>query len=203
MSLSELLLPRRCAGCGEPGVLLCSACRRTLSTPPQRVFPPTSPHVPVFALGPYADAHRSIVLAMKERDNLVVRRYAGAVLESALDYLEARGDIPYGCALVPAPTRRAAARARGGDPVEAVCRATSRRVEPVLYLDSSTADQATLDAVGRRANLARAVRLTRVPAGECIVVDDVVTTGATLQGSVEKLLAQGVDVVGCVTICVA
>lgn len=204
----ELVLPRRCAGCGAPGYLLCPTCRTVLAAPPRRVFPPTSPHVPVFALGAYDGAHRSVVLAMKERSNLAVRRHVGAVLEAALDFLEARGEIPYSCVLVPAPTRPSAARARGGDPVQAICDATSRTVWPLLLLDARAADQSKLDAAARRANLAGAVRLRTPPplsgpSARCIVVDDVVTTGATLQASVEKLLAHGIDVAACVTLCEA
>lgn len=201
--VAELVLPRRCAGCGEPGQLLCGACRVQLAKPPERVFPPTSPHVPVFALGPYAEAHRSVVLAMKERENLAVRRHIGAVLDAALGYLEARGDIAADCVLVPAPTRPSSARARGGDPVEACCRATGRGVAQVLSLRERTADQSELDAAQRRANLANAVRIQAVPARPVIVVDDVVTTGATLQASVEKLLAHGADVKACVALCAA
>lgn len=202
-SLGELLLPRRCAGCDAAGEVLCSRCRRALAAPPQRVFPGSSPHVPVYALGPYAQPHRSVVLAMKERSNLAVRRHIGAVLDSALDYLEARGDLPHAAVLVPAPTRAASARARGGDPVEACCRATSRDVAAVLSLDERAADQSGLSASARRANLAGTVRLHAAPVGTCIVVDDVVTTGATLQASVATLMAHGVDVAGCLTICAA
>lgn len=203
MALGELLLPRRCAGCGAPGHVLCQRCRVGLATPPHRVFPNTSPHVPVFALGPYAAPHRDVVLAMKEKNNLVIRRHTGAVLDAALAHLEARGEIPHGAVLVPAPTRKASARARGGDPVEACCRATGRPVAAVLSLDARAADQSELDAAARRANLAGAVRLTGVPGGTCIIVDDVVTTGATLQASVETLLAHGADVAACLAICAA
>ena len=206
--VAELVLPRRCAGCAAPGQVLCGECRATLAAPPRRVFPLVTPHVPVFACGSYDGPHRSVVLAMKERNNISVRAHAGAVLEAALDYLEARGEIPPGCVLVPAPTRLSSARARGGDPVKHCCEATARRVAPVLRLDERAADQSELDAAGRRANLAGAVRLSAAPplpgaAGPCIVVDDVVTTGATLQASVEKLLAHGADVAGCLTFCAA
>ena len=202
-ALADLVLPRQCAGCRRPGALLCSACRVELATPPTRVFPPTNPYVPVFSLGTYAGAHRGVVLAMKERHNLAVRRHIGAVLDAALKYLEARGDLPADAVLIPAPTRPSNARARGGDPVEVCCRATNRKVAAVLQLDEKAADQTNLDAAARRSNLAGSVRVSGVPAGECVVVDDVVTTGATLQASVEKLLACGVDVVGCVTVCCA
>ena len=201
--MGELILPRACAGCGRPGHLLCAACRLGLSAPPMRVFPKTAPHVPVFALGPYANPHRGVILAMKERNHMAVRRHIGAVLDSALAYLEARGDIPPDAVLVPAPTRERSARARGGDPVEQVCRASGRRVAPVLALDPRTADQSGLDEAGRRANLAGRVRIHGVPAGRIVVVDDVVTTGATLQASTALLLSSGADVAACVTLCAA
>ena len=201
--IGELLLPRKCAGCGVPGQLLCATCRMELAHPPQRVFPNTTPMVPVFALGAYAGAHRGVVLAMKERNHLAVRRHVGAVLNAGLDYLEARGDIAVGAVLVPAPTKVSSARARGGDPVEAICRATRRSVAPALLLDASAADQSNLDESSRRANLSGAVRLAAIPAGPVVLIDDVVTTGATLQASVSVLLAHGVDVSACVTVCAA
>ena len=201
--IGELLLPRRCAGCRAPGTLLCPSCRKGLATPPQRVFPNTTPHAPVFALGPYADPHRGVILAMKERNHLAVRRHVGAVLAAALDYLEARGEIPTGAVLVPAPTRTRSARARGGDPVEQVCRATGTQVAPALRLDPRTADQSGLDEAGRRANLAGRVQISGVPAGQVVLVDDVVTTGATLQASAAILLSRGADVAACVALCAA
>lgn len=201
--IGELLLPQACAGCRSPGQLLCDECRRRLAAPPQRVFPKAPPHAPVFALGPYADPHRGVIIAMKERRNLAVRKYAGAVLAAALDFLEARGEIPDDAVLVPAPTRARSARARGGDPVEQVCRATGRRVAPVLALDPRAADQSGLDEAGRKANLSGRVRITGVPQGRVVVVDDVVTTGATLQASTALLLARGAEVAACVALCAA
>lgn len=199
----ELVLPQHCAGCGTGGHLLCPACKRDFAAPPKLVFPRTPPHVPVYALGPYADPYRRAVLSMKERRHLAVRRQLGAVLAAALDHLEARGDIPHGVVLVPAPTRPKSARERGGDPVEQVCRASGRTTVPVLSLAQSTADQSGLDEQARRANLAGAVRVAGVPRGQVVVVDDVVTTGATLQASVAALLASGADVVACLTLCAA
>lgn len=160
-------------------------------------------HVPVFAFGPYANPHRGVILAMKEHNNVLVRRYIGAVLAAGLRHLEAQGEIPAGAHLVPAPTRATSARARGGDPVTAICAASGYRTHPVLRLAEDTPDQGSLDESGRRRNLQGMVSITAVPARPVIVVDDVVTTGATLQASVEKLLAHGGDVRACLVLAAA
>ena len=140
---------------------------------------------------------------MKEKKNLAVRRHIGAVLAAALDHLEARGDIIPGAHLIPAPTRPSAARARGGDPVSAVCHASGRPTHDVFSLLDATPDQASLDESARRRNLSGNVQLSAVPQGPLIVVDDVVTTGATLQAGVEKLFAHGGIPVACVVLAAA
>ncbi|AWB85006.1 ComF family protein [Corynebacterium liangguodongii] len=202
--LLELVLPRRCAGCQAAGDVLCARCRRELERVPYRMAPSVDAFVPVFALGPYSGAHRGVVLAMKERGNLAVRAHCGAVLGAALAHLEARGEIPAGAGLVPAPTRPRSARRRGGDPVEAMCRASGRATYPVLYLRDSARDQAELSAAERRANLAGAVAWRgAVPPGDLVVVDDVVTTGATLGASVATLLGRAAHVRACVALCAA
>lgn len=201
--IGELILPRACAGCGAPGHLLCPRCKTDLAAPPFRHTPKVDTHVPVFALGPYATPHRGVILAMKEHNNLAVRRHIGAVLAAALDHLEARGEILPGAHLVPAPTRPRSARARGGDPVSQVCHASSRPTHDVLSLIDDTPDQAALDEAARRRNLSGQLKLSAVPTQPVIIVDDVVTTGATLQAAVEKLLAHGAHPVACLVLAAA
>ena len=199
----ELLLPRRCAGCGERGEVLCPACAQELRRPPERVFTRVDPHVPVFALGPYAGAHRGVVLAMKERGDHRVREHVGVVVAAGVRHLQARGEVPEQVVLVPAPTRVRSARLRGGDPVTDVCRAAGLPVCATLQLRAGTPDQGMLDAAGRRRNLVGRVEMGRRPTAPVVLVDDVVTTGSTMAASVERLLAAGCVVSGAVAIAAA
>ncbi|GAB3941900.1 hypothetical protein GCM10028828_07570 [Corynebacterium tapiri] len=161
-------------------------------------------HVPVFAMGMYAGAHRGVILEAKERLNLAVRPYVGAVLRSGLEFLIARGDIEHDTVLVPAPTRKRNARLRGGDPVAEYARSSGFAVCEALRLRSTSADQSELSAAQRRRNLAGAVELVAsVPDLPIVVVDDVVTTGATLAASVERLLAAGAQVRAAIAIAAA
>ena len=114
MSLGELIFPRACAGCGAPGEVLCPQCRDHLRQPPYMVARPRPLGAPVYALGPYSDIRRRIIIGMKERGNRPVREYVGAVFAAGLAHLRARGDIPREFTLIPAPTRPRSARARSG-----------------------------------------------------------------------------------------
>ncbi|WP_254653902.1 ComF family protein, partial [Corynebacterium accolens] len=184
--MRELIFPRACAGCRAPGHVLCPQCREHLRQPPYLVSRPQLLGAPVFALGPYSDIRRNIVISMKEQGNREVRDYIGAVVAAGVAHLAARGEIPRELCLVPAPTRRRSARMRGGDPVTAMCQGAARRqqglrVREALVMGADTADQSELNAQDRWANLQGRVGISAPVGGEqALLVDDVITTGATL-----------------------
>ncbi|MER5795406.1 phosphoribosyltransferase family protein [Streptomyces sp. NPDC001980] len=96
--------------------------------------------------------------------------------------------------LVPVPSAPWAVRARGHDPVRRIALAAaaelrragaSARVVPVLRQRRAVADQSGLNARQRFANLAGALEMTAggarlLAGGRVVLVDDLVTTGATL-----------------------
>jgi len=196
-ALADLVLPRNCAGCGRPGVLLCRGCARSLAAPhlatPRR-FPEGFP--PTVAAGSYAGPVRSAVLAFKERGRAELAGPLGTAL--ALAVVAVTGAVPRSrpIVLVPLPSSRAALRTRGRDHVRELTRSAVAEladaglpvgVAGLLRRRGRVRDSAGLSAAQRRANLAGSFVLAglslveNVPSGALLVlVDDVVTSGATL-----------------------
>jgi predicted amidophosphoribosyltransferase len=197
-ALLDLVLPTRCVGCGARPGLLCPGC--TPVGPPRRV-PAAGPGVTT--AGEYDGALRSALLAYKERGRRDLAAPLGALLaRSVLAALAGDRAPPAPVLLVPVPSSRAVAAARGGDHVLRLARrvaaATGVRVAPdALHLTRALRDSAGLGVDERAANLAQAMHARPAPPGRrALVVDDIVTTGATLREAVRALSAGGWTVVG-------
>ncbi|MCV7066497.1 ComF family protein, partial [Mycolicibacterium farcinogenes] len=116
----DLILPLECGGCGVASTRWCASCARQLRVgddEPHLVIPRTDPGAPVFALGRHAGVRRRAIVAAKEHGRTDLIGPLSVALNLALQHLLTRGVVAAPVTLVPAPTRRAAARRRGGDPV--------------------------------------------------------------------------------------
>ena len=200
--ITELLLPKRCVGCGGFGETLCETCRQEWLSPPSLVTPSVG-DLPVWACGPYSGVRRATIIASKERDRRDVWPYLGAVIGAAVDFLMTAGEIPPAVTLIPAPTQPSRARQRGGDPVSMACHQSGWPTVDAVHHGRQVADSAGLDAAARRHNVAGGVVVTAVPTGPLLLVDDIVTTGSTLAATSDVLRAHGGTVIGCLTYAVA
>jgi ComF family protein len=208
---ADLLLGAQCAGCGRPALTLCRACGESIRPQPAEVWPQPCPRglrrptrVPPIAAGAHAARLRRTIVAWKETGN--------TRLTSVLDHLLAASVVeharPRPVALVPVPTSRRSRRERGCDLVDELARSAARllrqvgvdaQVSQALAPARATADQVGLSAEQRAANLDGAFRLrgTRSMHGrDIIVVDDILTTGATVAEAVRVLGAAGRRPVG-------
>ncbi|ODR24115.1 ComF family protein [Mycolicibacterium porcinum] len=198
----DLILPLECGGCGAPSTRWCASCAAALGVgddEPHLVTPRTDPGVPVFALGRHAGVRRRAIVAAKEKGRTdLVAPLAGA-LSGGLEHLLTWGIIGTPVTVVPAPTRRAAARRRGGDPVARIAMSAASglpgvRVVSALRLRPWVRDSVGLSGAARQRNIAGRVRLIKPVAGEVVLVDDIVTTGATAAESVRMLSRAGAQV---------
>jgi len=181
--LRAWLFPSACAACDAPGPALCAACAPTL----RDALDFEIEGVPAFALGAYDGALRRAVVAMKHGERDPLDLFAALLAERA----------PVIGTLIPLPTSRRRAAARGFDQSVEIARRLAERsgVPWANVLEKQGGAQA---GRGRRARLAAAGRFRvrrDVPLPDrATVLDDVTTTGATVRGALEALSVAGVRV---------
>jgi len=207
--LADLLWPLRCAGCDVTGSALCVRCAGSLSGGVFEVRRGVMGHgPPVYALAGYRATARTLVLAYKERGRRDLARPLGRLVAGVLPWLPGASADPAGTWwLVPAPSRWHAAGRRGGSHMLALARccaaalAAQNRpaaVAPALALGRGVADSVGLDRPARVANLAGRMRFrpagAPAPGTPVVLLDDVVTTGATAAACVRELTSAGLVV---------
>jgi ComF family protein len=189
LAVRDVLLVPRCAGCGEPGSWFCVPCRdqcEPVAHDGRLMLRAAGAHV-----GPLRDAVRRL-------------KYGGepglAEDLGALVALELARDLARGLmvdAVVPVPLHRSRAAARGYDQAGLLARAVAAHTGLPLRLAlrriRAGRPQVQLDRVARAANIhgafvseAGSLRGLRVA-----LVDDVATTGATLQDAAAAARAAG------------
>jgi predicted amidophosphoribosyltransferase len=185
--LIDLVLPATCVSCGRPAEWWCRRCR-----PPPRVITVPLAGLTVVASAEYTGALRQALLAYKERG----RHVLGPALTEYLGYAVAGNGA--GCpAIVVVPSRSGAARERGGDHVwrlaKAVAASQGLRAFRPLRLVGPVSDSAGLSAAERAANLAHRMSACQPPEPDlaAVLVDDIVTSGATLFEAQRALTAAG------------
>jgi predicted amidophosphoribosyltransferase len=176
-------------------------------TPPGLVEP--------YAAGSYDGLLKALVIAHKEHGVLSLAGPLGRVLSDVVHDLVDRpghGRPPGPVALVPVPSRAVVVRRRGHDPMLRVAREAAARLRRQgthagvwrpLAGRGRVQDQSGLDAVERGLNLSGSMRCRRVSGGWLtdapslvVLVDDVLTTGATAREGQRALEDGGVPVAG-------
>ena len=204
-AILDLMLPPACAACGSAGALLCSACLRAArpaSDPACRFIAPD----PAIAIG----QDLSLALAAFAFEGPIRRalarlkyegasRLAGPLAKAATPMLNVLLEITGAVPLVPVPVHRERRRERGYNQAELIARAMGSAVGlPVidrLERVRPTTKQHRLNRAARLANLRAAFSVrtaaTSMPAA-VIVVDDIVTTTATLEACASVIRSAGV-----------
>ncbi len=177
-----------CAGCNQPGETLCRRCRFALASASSQVS-----DTGILAALPFEGVARQVVHGLKYRNRRPVARQLARLMVRRLSV----GAIDL---VTWAPTSGARARSRGYDQAELLARAVAAELgvpcRRLLYRShgaSQTGQKRAQRLQGPSFRARTGRRQLRV-----LVVDDVVTTGATLLAARNALLRAGVATVVCV-----
>ncbi len=210
----DVWLPTKCLLCANPPRQLCEACQSLIATRPRLVSRPGLVGG-VAAVDYRADA-KALVHHLKVLGAGSVSKFmARHILDSLerLQVIEALRDLRGKAYLVPVPSRPEITRVRGFVPSVLLARRLARclretgvvaQVKPIARLGRQVRDQAGLNRQEREENLNGAMRATGPATPEdsqvpVWLVDDVITTGASLRELQRCLLGAGWNVQGFVT----
>lgn len=176
---------------------MCDPCRRGLRRPREEALVPRAARVLVpFA---YEDPARALILDLKLRS----RRAAAAPLIAGMCDEVMRLGL-FGGTITWVPGRPVGVKERGFDHAEVLARGVGARlglpVIPALEAVFDRLDQTKLTAAERRRNLAGAFK-ARSCTGSVILVDDLITTGATASAAAAALLDAGAGRVEILAAC--
>ena len=220
--IEAFALPQHCPGCGSQGsaeLLLCDGCRarlqplamplcaRCLARGGEPVGCMAHPSHAVWAAWVYDERVALLVHALKYGERPQLARELSAALARSLG-----GEPRSGPAdpakrfdlVVEVPLHRARRRERGYNQAEALAESLADRIgvprlAGALERLRPTAPQARLGPAARRANLAGAFRACRpewLAGRNVLIVDDVLTTGATLEACFDALTRAGAHPTG-------
>jgi competence protein ComFC len=214
----DLALPARCVGCGREGEAVCRRCEAALDArldapPGVPIGLPGDLPAPLLQLewcAPFGGVVRRALHELKYGGERRLAEPLGRAIARRWLVAGAGGDT-----VVPVPVHADRLKTRGYDQAALIAAVSARELRlpfaPILERARATTAQFDLDRRARATNVTGAFRLRAPPArmretegilaGRWIVlVDDVVTTGATLAACAEPLLAEGAIGVSAVTV---
>ena len=204
--LKYLLFPTRCFGCRDLGYLICSNCRKLWNP---HIYRSTIVDLAVYSAVPYSPVAKNILLAAKEQSIKSADQLVRSAMAASLQVLFQK--YP-NSALVPIPSAPASNRRRGRDFINEmaifVAKDMGVGVLPLLEQQRLVRDQSKLNIASRRENLAMALSIKPQLRGNyssesVVILDDLVTTGSTINEANRALTKAGFKVQAAATACVA
>ncbi len=195
--IMDKLVPHDCLGCGAEGKLLCKACARRLAAVPLQTYPAGNLKR-IQAVTAYREIAKDLVWKLKSGGAQSAATLMAASMTPLLEGIRM-------ALIVPIPTATSRVRQRGYNQARLIARELARQTR-LPYADClarhGQSHQVGASRVQRQQQLTRSFRITRpylVRGAHLILVDDVSTTGATLEAAAVALRAAGAETVEAIT----
>ncbi|MDJ0349874.1 phosphoribosyltransferase family protein [Cryobacterium sp. PH29-G1] len=200
----SVLLPTECSGCGAVDRALCAACRVALRPAVHSV---TRDDAVIWSALTYEGVARHVISAYKDGGRTDAAAALAAPLRAAVVAALAAHPDDVDCStrrgiqLVTIPSSSQAWRERGYHPVDALLHRAGLHPVAALTQRREALDQVGLGRAERVANKSNSLIARRPLAGtRVLLVDDIVTTGATLLEARRAVFAAGGTVIALATL---
>ena len=191
-------MPTECSGCGMPDRALCGACLAALAP---EVHSSERSGVLVWSALDYSGVARKVLGAFKDGGRTDAAGALARPLQAAVVAALAPVTEGAGVHLVTVPSSRRAWRIRGYHPVGLLLGRAGLRATPVLRPVGETQDQVGLGSAERGRNRTGSLVALRPLHGfRALIVDDILTTGATVLEVRRAVIAAGGQIVGVATL---
>ncbi|MEY3149262.1 MAG: hypothetical protein RL029_536 [Actinomycetota bacterium] len=212
--LQTLVFPEHCIVCEKELVNICENCIAPWQTAPRRF---TIDTLEIHSTVPYSSEVSGVVLKAKEDGLRIAQKLLAKALTNSLISWSKLIDLN-SCLLVPIPSSKEAIRRRGISFLHPILRISTGQLKQagfpsvqwreVLKHNKSVLDQSGLNYQERKTNLDNAFRLIKsereivaMAKKPIILIDDVVTSGATLLSAESALRERKMTVLGAATAC--
>jgi len=224
----DLLFPAHCLQCGKEGVFLCDTCKSSLpllppvcigcamaspakdNKPPGQTCTRCSTKTPVRVfISPLlyrAPLARRLIHELKYRRITTLAPLLGDIIISSMKYYHI--ELPAEALIIPIPLHPRKERVRGSNQAELIARHLSRRLYRTLDTQTfirsiATPPQSALNATLRHKNVQNIFSTqnsTHLHGKTIVLVDDVKTTGATLEQAARALKKAGAKQIWAITV---
>jgi ComF family protein len=199
--LLNLLLPTPCCGCKKLGAILCVECHNALIGSPRKVSRET---LDGWAFCSFDESVSRILNAFKEEGQTRVAASLATKMLPLLANFTATYPEHKGLVLVSVPSRSKSFIKRGFVPArvlaQQIARQSGNRSVAALKFIREVEDQASLGSRERSTNLVESMSSNfPLRSYRVLIIDDIVTTGATIREAARALSAAGAEVVGFLT----
>lgn len=195
----DLLFTPQCFLCTQLGKPLCLSCHQQL-----KPFSTTrlSGITKIYCASEYSGWLRETLITFKN-GNLSAVPGLAQILVSTLELMQIKLPLH----VIPIPSSIVKVQARGYDSMAKLCAEMSQQkkglqvCQGALFLRREVRDQVGLTARERMMNLAGAFAAQQRLSGTVVIVDDVITTGATLSNAANALRIAGAQSIFAITLC--
>jgi predicted amidophosphoribosyltransferase len=209
LSLKDLLFPRFCISCEKYGDFICLKCEAIWLAKPRKTKVEGIDH---YFIEDYNEYSSRVILAAKEIGNkLAIKLLANAIARS-IKFAVLEQNFKGQIILVSIPSQKNVIRNRGRDHISDLTSQVinglsgmgyNAKYVPILSLAKKSKDQSTLNSHERLVNMQNAFTLNNSLNSQdgIFLIDDVITTGASIREGVRAVGEAKITVNGIITAC--